>query len=50
MKRPNSKVFPYCLICLYSAPAEANKNLALQIISIDYTPVKKDYMKYTTGV
>lgn len=50
MKRPNPKVFPYCLICLYSAPAEANKNLALQRMSIDYIPVKKDYIKYTMGV
>lgn len=49
MKRPNPEVFP-CLICLYSAPAEANKNLALQRISIDYIPVKKDYIKYTMGV
>lgn len=50
MIRPKPKVFPYCLICLYSAPAEAHKNLALQRISTDYVLVKKDYIKYTMGV
>lgn len=50
MKRSVTKSFPYCLVCLYSASAEVNKNLALQRININYITAKKDYIKYTMGI